>query len=56
MNAYDTLTALTDSTDIVIPMKLSTFCAMFDLKQTPTIRQKMLADMVAWVKENPKGI
>ena len=56
MNAYNSVIAVTGGNDVLIPIRASTFCAMFDLTQTTESRRQLLEDTVKWLKRNPEGI
>ena len=56
MNAYDAVNAVTNFKDVVIPMRVSVFCALFDYRLTACSRQQLLDDTVSWLMRNPEGI
>ena len=55
-NAYEAITEITNGNDVIIPLNVSDFCAVFDLRQTKASRQQLLDDVVEWLKKNQNGI
>lgn len=54
--AYERLSKITEGRDPTIPISLSTFCQLFDLRLSKEGREHTLNWMEEYLKEYPNGI